>query len=102
MVEWYKPQDFDFDSEEELENSSINFFIDEIDAGNYSIEELEGVIKACELRIKYIKRQERQKVMDNFYEAFDALDKAGLKMVCFGGPFPYDVLDRRDFDINPK
>lgn len=100
MVDWCKPQDFGFDLEEDLEDSTINFFIDEIE--NLSIEELEKVIKACELRIKYIKRQERQKVIDNFYEAFDALDKVGLKMVCYGGPFPYDVFDRKDFDINPK
>ena len=103
MVEnWYSPQDFGFNSEEDLIDSSIVFFIDEIDAGHYSIEELEEVIKVCKLRIKYLKRQERQKTIDNFYEAFDALDKVDLKMVCFGGPFPYDVLDKKEFEIIPK
>lgn len=102
VKDWYKPQDFGFDSAEDLEDSAISVFVEEIEKGGLSTDELEKVIKACELRIKYIKAQDQEKVIDNFYKAFDALDKAGLVMICYGGPFPYDVYDRKDFDIMPK
>lgn len=102
VKDWCKPQDFGFDSTEELEDSTIDLFLEEIEEQSLSIEELEKIIRACELRIKYIKAQDQEKVIDNFYKAFDALEKTGLKMVCYGGPFPYDVLDEKDFDIMPK
>lgn len=101
VTDWCKPQDFGFNSAEELKDSSINLFIEEIETNSLSVEELDKIIKACELRIKYIKTQDQQKVIDNFYEAFDALEKAGLVMVCYGGPFPYGV-DKKEFDIMPK
>ena len=99
---WCKPKDLGFNSKEELEESVIGLILEEIEENNLSVEELEKLTKACELRIKYIKAQDQEKVIDNFYKAFDALEKADLVMVCYGGPFPYDVYDRKDFDIMPK